>query len=109
MGLLRFLSLPVDDFWFSAILLILVRPFFCLGCRVHLGRFVLHDCMTWILKTKSNFFRFFATSRPGWEELQVMPVSGCSQKCWRVARVFLGVLDDEPKLGIIDVPSQSPL
>ena len=41
MGLLRFLSLPVDDFWFSAILLILVRPF--LGCRAHLGRFVLHD------------------------------------------------------------------
>ena len=26
MGLLRFLSLPVDDVWFSAILLILVRP-----------------------------------------------------------------------------------
>ena len=25
MGLLRFLSLPVDDVWFSAVLLILVR------------------------------------------------------------------------------------
>ena len=30
MGLLRFLSLPVDDFWFSAVLLILVRLVTCL-------------------------------------------------------------------------------